>query len=360
LNILILNAGRGWGGIESHSVTLASILAERGYKVFVGCAKDGFVSKNAATSGIPVLDIKVVNSGDVIAIWKIIKACKEEEIDVIVANLGKEYLPAAIAGAILGIKAMFIRHQVDAIKPFTSWLVSRYVAKVVAVSSVVYDTGVASGIPASKVEMIHNAVDIERFDPGKMNRESVRKGFGFRDGDIVIGFVGKLNHGKGVFELLRAAGSVRRMNPAVKLLFVGEGPERGRLEDEAAGLLPSGSVVFAGYRQDAERMFAAMDIFVLPSTCREAFGMVLIESMAMAKPVVATMVGGIPEIVEHGVNGLLVPPGDIDALSRAISHYLDNPADARRIAERGRIDSEKRFSHRTAGDRFVQIIQGIL
>jgi glycosyltransferase involved in cell wall biosynthesis len=360
LNILILNAGRGWGGIESHSVTLASILARRGNKVLIGCARGGFVSRNAATSGIPVLDIKVVNSGDVIAICKIVKACMKEEIDVIVANLGKEYLPAAIAATVLRKKAVFIRHQVDPIKPFTSWLISRYVDKVIAVSSAVYDTLIAGGIRESKVEMIHNAVDLERFDPGKMDRESVRRGFGFGEGDIVIGFVGKLNHGKGVFELLRAAGSVRRMNPAVKLLFVGEGPGRKRLEDEAAGLLPSESVAFAGYRQDVEKMYTAMDIFVLPSTCREAFGMVLIESMAMARPVVATIVGGIPEIVEHGVNGLLVPPGDIDALSRAISHYLDNPADARRFAERGRIDAEERFSQCAAGDRFVQIIQDIL
>ncbi len=106
-------------------------------------------------------------------------------------------------------------------------------------------------------------------------------------------------------------------------------------------------------------MYAAMDIFVLPSTCSEAFGMVLVEAMAMARPVIATEVGGIPEIVQDNVSGILVPPKDPESISRAISRYIEDPALRNRLAEEGRLLASRRFSEQAMADAFEKVLRNV-
>ncbi len=360
MNILILNGGRGWGGIESHSVTLASALVGRGHKVLIGCLRGGSVSENAVRAGLSVRDIRVVNSGDVKALWKIIATAKEEDVEIIVANLGKEYWPAAVAAKILGIKIVFVRHQVDRLKKVTCLLIARHVNMVVAVSNAVHDALCECDIPDEKITVIHNAADLRRFDPSDADSETARAEFGFAKEDIVIGTAGKLHVGKGVFDLLRAAETIASRYPGLRLMYVGDGPERAALELEASRLLIGGRVIFAGLRTDMERMYAAMDIFVLPSTCREAFGMVIIEAMAMVRPVIATSIGGIPEIVRDGTNGILVKPGDPAALADAVSRLIDDAALSRRLAAEGRAMVERYYSEDAMGRAFEEMIKEVL
>jgi glycosyltransferase involved in cell wall biosynthesis len=357
LNILILNGGKGWGGIESHSVTLASALAKRGHKVIVGCPRAGNVSGNAVRAGLSVEDLRVVNSGDIVALYKIIATARREDIEVIVANLGKEYWPAAVAAKILGIRIIFVRHQVDRLKKATVRLIARHVHRVAAVSAAVRDALLECGVPDEKIRVIHNAVDLARFDPAGVDRKKVRKDLGFAEDDIVIATAGKLHAGKGVFDLLRAAENIAKRYPALRLLYVGDGPERAALQEEAAGLSMHGRIVFAGLRNDMERMYAAMDLFVLPSTCREAFGMVIIEAMAMGRPVVATATGGIPEVVRDGINGILVEPGDPAGLADAVSRLLDDDALSRRLAAEGRATVERQYSENAIGAAFERMMK---
>jgi glycosyltransferase involved in cell wall biosynthesis len=143
------------------------------------------------------------------------------------------------------------------------------------------------------------------------------------------------------------------------LLFVGDGPERLPLEEEAKRRSLLDNVIFAGVRRDIEHMYAAMDIFTLPSTCEEAFGMVLIEAMAMGKPVIATRVGGIPEIVENEVNGVLVTPHDAAALADAITRCIFDRQFSEKIAAEGRKLVERKFSDKAMGDHFDKVLTQI-
>ncbi len=360
MNVLILNGGKGWGGIESHSVTLASALIKKGHKVIIGCPRAGTVSGNAVRTGIPVRDIKVVNSADLTALWRIIATAKREGIEIIVANLGKEYWPATVAAKVLGIRIVFVRHQVDRLKKATRRLIERHVHRVVAVSLAVRDALKECGVPDEKITVIYNAVDVGWFEPSGGHRESARKELGFTERDIVVGTAGKLHRGKGVFDLLRAAGSLTVRYPALKLLYVGEGPERTTLEQEAIRLSVRDKVVFAGLRSDMERMYAAMDIFVLPSTCREAFGMVIIEAMAMGRPVIATATGGIPEVVKDGMNGILVHPGDLEGLADAISRLIDDKALSFRLSGEGRATVEQYYSEDAISVAFENMLRDVL
>ncbi len=360
MNILILNGGRGWGGIESHTVTLASALAERGHKVIVGCPRKGIVMKNAAAAGLSTRDIEVINSADVFALLKIISLASAENVEVIIANLGKEYWPAAVAAMLLGIKVIFVRHQADRLKKLTSRLIRLHVNRVAAVSAAVKKTLMESGVPETKIGVIYNAVDLKRFDPSTADLLLARREIGLNADDIVVGTAGKLEEGKGVFELVRATALLSKNHPSLKLLFVGDGPEKARLEKEAERLSIRDRVVFAGIRDDMRKMYAAMDIFVLPSTCTEAFGMVIIEAMAMGRPVVATEIGGIPEVVKHGSNGLLVRPGDHIALAGAVSRLMDDAGLSSCLSREGRSSVERHYSVNAMGRAFEDMLEQVL
>ena len=358
MNVLIVNAGRGWGGIESHSVVLASELVGRGHRVIVACSPGGHMRKNAEAAALPVEDLEVVNSGDLVSIAKLAVIIRRESIGIIIANSGKEYWPAAVAAKLLGRKILFVRHQTDRIRKTTRWLINNHVDGVVAVSGAVKNALLSSGIAEGKIEVIHNGVSLLRFDPSRIDRAEVRGELGISAKDFVIGAVGKLHQGKGVYELLRAAAVTEGERP-VTLLFVGDGPEKEGIIREARRLGIAERTIITGIRRDVERMYAAMDIFVLPSTCDEAFGMVIIEAMAMGKPVIGTRVGGIPELISSGENGLLVPPGDAAALSEAIKKYLGDGEFAPEIAISGRRTVQAVFWEETLGERFEKVLASL-
>lgn len=363
MNILLLNVNIGkewgWGGIESHSDILASELVKNGHRVVMGCWKEGSVALQAGKLTLPSRRIRIRNSGDIRAIIKIADISRKENIQVIIANSGREYWPAAIAAKVAGTKIIFVRHQTDRIRWTTRWLINKSIEKVVAVSTAVKNALIASGVSEEKVEIIHNSIALERFNPSLINKDEVRHGLGIDSNDIVIGTVGKLNRGKGVYEMLDAFYGLTKKYHELKLLYVGDGPERQGIEDEAQKLAVHDRVIFAGLRRDIEEMYAATDIFVLPSTCDEAFGMVLIEAMAMGKPVIATTVGGIPEIIRDGVNGLLIPAGDSSSIGGAIERLIDNRDFSREIAAEGRQTVEYNFSNKTMGKKFDAILRGI-
>jgi glycosyltransferase involved in cell wall biosynthesis len=277
-----------------------------------------------------------------------------------VANNGREYWPSTLAAKIAGAKVIYIRHQTDPIRITTRYLINRYVDKVVAVSGAVRNAILASGIRRDKVTVIPNFVLLSRFDPEKVDRAAVRKGLGLLPEDRVIGYVGKLEDGKGIFDLLNAAAILQRRYPGLKLVFVGEGTKREELARTAERSCLSGSVILTGIRRDVQSLYAAMDIFVLPSTCDEAFGIALIEAMSMGKPVVGAAVGGIPEIISHGETGLLVPPGDSDALANNLDRYLADRIFAETVAEAARRRVFETFSERAAGASFEQLIRDVI
>lgn len=180
------------------------------------------------------------------------------------------------------------------------------------------------GFPPERVEVLHNAVDLERFRPaGEAERERARGRLGLGATDAVAACVARLEPVKGIDVLLDAWPAVEARVPGAALLLIGDGPERRALERRARRLRLE-RVRFLGYRRDVERLLAAADVAVLPSRS-EGFGQVILEAMAVGLPVVASRVGGIPEIVRPGTSGLLVPAEDPRALAEALGGLLREP-----------------------------------
>jgi len=163
----------------------------------------------------------------------------------------------------------------------------------------------------------------------------------------VIGCVASLAPHKGQAVLLRAVDYLRPDRPLPTLVFVGDGPERAALEALAAERSRAARILFLGERRDARCLLPAFDVLVIPSLGREGFGLAAIEAMDAAVPVVASRVGGLPEVVDDGRTGLLVPPGEPAALAAAVGSLLDRPELRHAMGAEGRRQVAERF--RTAG-----------
>ena len=357
MNILIINSSMTPGGIESHSVILASALLKKKQTVYLACPAGSPVEKNAMAHSVPVIDFSLTNSADIRSTFRLRSILRATSADVLVVNLGKDYWPATVTAKLAGKRIVLIRHQADRLKRVTRWLLSNHVNRIVAVSRFIRDEMVGYGIPFEKIEVIHNAVDFRAFTSLYSERDQVRKELRIKADDVVIGFVGAMTEGKGIFELFKAFYALAFTHPRLKLLYVGEGPEMEELKKEARVL--QGRVIFAGHRKNVAGMYASMDIFVLPSTCREAFGMVLIEAMSMGKPVIATRIGGIPEIIEHRTNGLIVPPGDYSALARAILELTEAPSLRDKLALNAIESVALKFSDDVFGDSFTRLLKEV-
>ncbi|MFQ5786541.1 MAG: glycosyltransferase, partial [Thermodesulfobacteriota bacterium] len=190
--------------------------------------------------------------------------------------------------------------------------------------------------------VIHNAFD-EKLFTVKRDRDSIRNQYDFSDKDFVVGIVARLVAHKGHEYLFEAVKEVKKRHREIKILVVGSGPEKSRLEKLAR--MSCLDVIFLSDRDDVPDLMKSMDVFVLPSI-REPFGITVIEAMYSGLPVIGTDSGGIAEIIEDGNTGILVPPADPQALTNGILTLIEDPLLTTSIAERGRKIATSRFGGR--------------
>lgn len=200
-------------------------------------------------------------------------------------------------------------------------LLSGGVDRFVAVSEDIKNWMVNSvGIKGSKVVKILNGVDTDKFCPG--NKQDARIKLGFLNDEVIIGTVGRLDPVKDQGLLLRAFARLNHGQKNLRLVLVGDGPERKGLESLRDTLPCRDRIVFLGERHDIDNVLQILDIFVLPSRS-EGISNTILEAMATGLPVIATAVGGNPELVQDGHTGLLIPPDNCDALANALNFYIE-------------------------------------
>jgi glycosyltransferase involved in cell wall biosynthesis len=214
-------------------------------------------------------------------------------------------------------------------------ILSKITDKIVAVSEDVKEDIIRyDRIDPSKLQVIPNGIDVERFNPEK-NTSNIRKEFPLEEDDIVIGFIGRIVPAKGLEYLLNALPYLKEEFKSIKLLIIGEGSLVEKLKEKAKKNNIFDNILFTGVRRDIPEILASIDIFVMPSTA-EGLPNSLLEAMAMGKPVVATEVGGIPELIKNGRSGLLVPPKNPEALATAIRDLISNDQLAAKMGQAAR------------------------
>ena len=215
--------------------------------------------------------------------------------------------------------------------------------KIIAVSESIRDLLVKKGVDGRRIEILANAVQSHRTARNGMGTKAeIRNRHGISDGDFVAGYIGRLSVEKGVDNILKALAALKNEGIPVKAMILGDGPLRRDLEEMASRLNIAELVLFLGFRQEPAAYLEAMDLFILPSLT-EGTPMALLEAMSAGVPVIASSVGGIPDIVKDGENGLLIRSGDFTGLSKAIERLLREPALRSLLASKASSLIERRY-----------------
>lgn len=294
-----------------------------------------------------------------------------ERVDVVHTHLMASRLLGVVAGRLAGAGKIFSHdHSGDEYlrrkQRLARWLIypldrllMRFTDRILAVSESVAEFNVRfKNIPAGKVSVLHNWIDLERFSPRSAERSTLRRLWGLPEDAFVVGSVGRLSGQKGYRYLVEAAPRILSGRPDTVFVVVGEGEDRGALERLAATLGVARSFRFPGFMVEVENAYPVFDLFVLPSIY-EPFGLAVLEAMAAGLTVVAAATGGLREIVEDETTGLLVPPGDAEALARGVLHLMEHwESSARPMAERGRQQVHRRFGRQGAIARIEALYLG--
>ncbi len=214
------------------------------------------------------------------------------------------------------------------------------------------------GVEEPQIAVINNGVDF-RQDPTGMEG-GTRRELGFKDEDLVVGMVANYNRSvKGVSNFLDAIPAIISAVPSVKFLFIGGGSEEHALREKTKVLGIEPHVVFAGFKKDIHRYYEIMDISILTSFS-EGLSLTLLESMSYGIPVVATQVGGNPEVVEEGKTGYLVPVKDNRILVDRIVRLLQDRNLRLLMGNEGRLRIERKFQLRDVANRYLEIYKGLM
>ena len=237
-----------------------------------------------------------------------------------------------------------------------SLVTGQLVDKVVAVSSDI-EKALLRTYGSNRVACIHNGIDLDAVHV-TMQRPEMRRVWHINDKAVLIGTVGRLVPVKGQAVLLEALRILRQSNHNVTLCIVGDGPLRGDIEAEANRLGLGQSVIFSGHQVQSYDFINMMDIFVLPSL-HEGIPMVLLEAFALKRPVIASRVGGIPEVVSHGHSGMLVSPSNAAELASAIRSLIEDPVKAAAYGAAGRSQVECEFSASIMANRTAEMYRSL-
>jgi glycosyltransferase involved in cell wall biosynthesis len=347
LHVLLLNniGGESWGGIEKWMLLLAEHLRASGHTVAAAAKPDSRFAGACRQSGLPTAEVAMRGDFHPADLRALRRLYREHDVDLVVLKHHQCIRMAWAAGA-LGLRprpALLCRLGDAVVKGGLRarltyrFLCDRYVTPSEHCRTELLRTGY---FRAERIRAIPNGVDLPPEDPTARGR--LRDELGLGEAPTLI-VTSRLHPMKGHAHLLDAVALLREDFPALRLLVVGDGVERGRLEEQAEELGLADAVVFTGFRTDVAELLRAADLFVLPSL-REGMPNTALEAMAAGLPVVAAAVDGVPEVVVEEETGLLVPARDPQALRDAIGRLLTEPQFAQALGQAGRERVAEHFS----------------
>jgi glycosyltransferase involved in cell wall biosynthesis len=347
---LHVDTARTWRGGQNQVLLTVNGLRSIGQRAALVAHPDGELRRRFA-EGLDLIPIAPRTEMDLTAAWRFARVLKQLAPDVVHAHD-----PHGVAMASLALSfsssatnrsrkppALIASRRVDFHlkgNSFSRWKY-RQVDRFIAASEAIRRMLVADGVPAERTVTVHEGIDVEHVIAAAP--VNVHEAFFLPHGAPVVGNIAALVPHKGQRYLVDAAHLVVREIPDARFVILGEGELREHLQKQVHEHHLEKHVVLPGFRVDALGCLKAFDLFVM-SSVTEGLGTSLLDAMACARPIVATTAGGIPEIVEDGVTGLLVPPRDAAALAAAIVRALRDPGLRTRIARAGLARVRDRFT----------------
>ncbi|MBI3553794.1 MAG: glycosyltransferase family 4 protein [Elusimicrobia bacterium] len=340
LKICHLDTERSWRGGQQQLLYLVRGLRDGGDSSVVAARTGSELSKRIKDEGFPLLAVDPWFEWDALAALKLRNALLAGRFDLLHAHTAHAAALGALATLATTIP-LIVSRRVDfhlSRNPLTRWKYAR-AASVLTVSSAIREVLISDGLPAEQVTVVHSGVDPARLDgAAPLGR---REEFGLPQGPLV-GQIAALAAHKDPFNFLGSMSALKEAVPGFHAVMLGTGPLEAEVKAEVARLGLSDTVRLLGFREDAYRMLRHFDVFVF-SSYLEGLGTSLLDAMTLGIPVVATRAGGIPELVEDGVSGLLAPPRDPRALASAIKRVLEDKVLRGNLIQGGR-KTAARFS----------------
>lgn len=355
---LLVDLERAWRGGQNQALLILKGLYERGHAAELLAAKGSALGSRAARSGICV---HYVSRGKLRlpAALKIRELLKDGRIDLLHANEAHAVTAAWLAGAHRRVPLVISRRVGYPLGK--NWIAqARYMAatRIVANSKWVAQQAEASGASREKLTVVYEGAEIpSRFDAEE--RQAARARWGISGDAPLLGCVGVLLPDKGQEWLIRSLAELRKEIPAAKLLLAGDGPCRAKLKALAGELGLADAVIFAGFVKEVKTVYAALDVFVLPSFF-EALNNSLLAAMAYEIPSIAFNKGALGEIIEDGKSGLLVSGPEVPEICGAVKRILHHSEFARSLGEAGRRRVAENFSAEQMVEGMIRVYQKAL
>lgn len=357
MKILHVDPERAFGGGERQVAGLIRHLARRGHENLLAADPSGPLAARVPAVDARLVPLSIRNDLDLVAALRLRRLIARESPHVVHFHTSRAHALSPWLRPYAPLRGVVTRRMDYPPKrgPWTDLLYNRSVAAVVAISAEVRARLIAAGVREDRVSLVRSAVEPPGGLPGPAGRAAARARHGIAD-EVAVGVVAALERRKGHDVLLRALASLGDHRPAIRCLACGDGSQRAALEQLARELGLADRVRFLGEQRQVADVLAALDVFVLPSR-HEGLGVAVLEAMAMALPVVASAVGGLPEAVLHGTTGLLVPPEDPAALARAIGELATDRERAQAMGAAGRERVLAEFSMEHMAERYEALYE---
>ena len=335
LHILITDPHLGGGGQVRYVSNLATQLVRLGHKVVIGCRPGSVLVKSAADAGCPARDTFAFRGGLRLGAWSndiknFRSYIRENKPDIIHVSGSQDHWSAAVANHTLGRPVCILRTRHNTYKVANSLpnrILNRRLTdyQIVVCETVRRDLARHRAFDPARLCTIHNGVDATLYTPSAEPRARARAEFGYQPTDLVLGIAARLVEAKGHAFLFRAAALLKENLPSLRILCFGQGAKEAQLGQLAAELGIADIVTFGGFRNDMQECTQAFDIGVQPSIDCDTSSFSLKEQMALEIPVIASDYGGLVELIDDGVEGMIVPAGSVEPLAAAIMSLDGDP-----------------------------------
>lgn len=367
MRVVHVNTERGWRGGEQQLGYLVRGLREHGVEQTVVCQADGALRERLEDEGIDTLPLKLGGYADLRSSWKISRHVRKHGADVLHLHTGQAHAIGVRAARWSGkprprtviarrVAYSIFRHSFFRLNRIKY---TRTVDRILCVTDAVRRVLIDDGLAPDRLAVVHDGIDPARFVDVPDESARHRAELGVADDAWVVGAVGALTPEKGHAVLIDALPLLRETVPGACVVIVGDGRLRAELEQQAEARGVRNLVRFAGFREDVPSLLRWFDALAFPSLM-EGMGSTILDALCLATPVAASRTGGIPEVLRHEQEGLLVEPGDARALAAALARLHAEPDQARTYGIAGRDRVMASFTYETTVSRTLEAYRALL
>ena len=368
MKILYSCLSKSWGGMEMYTLTSVKQLLARNIEVEILCLKDSTLYNEAKEAGVIVHTTKSDSYFNLPGVLKIISLLQNKNFDLIHTQASRDLWQLVPALKLMNSKnpLVFTKHVGSFVvkKDFLHKFIYNRVNVAFAISETIRKNMIeTTPLPQEKILLVHDCIDVNKFDPQETHRHEIRDEFKVSENEILIGMMARFSPGKGHEEFLTAAKKLNEKYNNLKFMIVGKASYGEEKYEKEIKSLASNSlnkdVIFTGFRADTADILSAMDIFVFPSHA-EAFGIALIEAMAMQIPTVSSNAEGVLDITIDGETGLLFENKNANDLTEKVSKLIDSKELRIKLGRGGRQRVINSFNLEKQTEKILEIYSSLI